>query len=152
MIHQWVLLDQPDRAWRGLEWFWNEQTSPGLYTWWEGSREENTFHLWELVRGWVSPPHVTPHYWTAGEVLALQVDMLAYVDESGTEPVLVVGGGVPEAWVGKPMHVRGLPTIVGRVDWSWEGGRMQVTVHGVRPRGRIGSAFGSEARIEVNGR
>lgn len=149
MTHQWVLLDQPDLAWQGLEWFWNEQTSPGLYTWWEGSREENTFNLWQEVRGWVSPKHVTPHYWTAGEVLALQVDMLAYVDESEAEPVLVIGGGVPKAWVGKPMHVRGLPTSVGRVDWSWEGGKMRVTVRGGRPKVRLGAAFGSAAQVEV---
>ena len=95
MTHQWVFLEQPDRVWQNLEWFWREQTSPGLYTWWEGAGEENTFHLWEGVRGWSKPPHVTPHYWTAGEILALQVEMLAYVDESGTEPVLVIGGACP---------------------------------------------------------
>ncbi len=106
MTHQWLLLDQPDRVWRNFEWFCSMQTSPGLYTWWEGTREENTFHLWENVRGWVKPPHVTPHYWTAGEILALQVDMLAYVDESGSEPVLVIGGGVPKPWIGQP-HARG---------------------------------------------
>jgi len=111
---------EPKRVWENLQWFWNEQTSPGLYSWWEGTGEENTFHLWEAVRGWVKPPCVTPHYWTGGEILALQVEMLAYVDESGTEPVLVVGGGVPQSWVGQAMRVSALPTSAGLVDWSWK--------------------------------
>jgi hypothetical protein len=148
MTHQWLLLDCPDRVWQNFEWFCGVQTSPGLYTWWEGTREENTFHLWENVRGWVSPPHVTPHYWTAGEILALQVDMLAYVDESGSEPVLVIGGGVPKAWVGKPLRVAGLPTSVGLVDWSWRDGKMQVAVRGCRPKMRVGPAFGATVPVE----
>lgn len=149
MTHQWLLLDEPERVWENLQWFWNEQTSPGLYTWWEGKGEENTFHLWEGVRGWVKPPNVTPHYWTAGEILALQVEMLAYVDESGTEPVLVIGGGVPKSWVGKPMQVRALPTGVGLVDWSWKDGTMQVTVRGQTPKVRVGKAFGPAVRLKV---
>ena len=141
MTHQWVFLDQPDQAWKNLEWFFAQQTSPGLYTWREGSGEENTFHLWEGVRGWVRPPHVTPHYWTAGEMLALMVDMLAYVDESQPEPVLVIGAGVPASWTAKPMRVHGLPTSQGLVDWDWKDGKMQVTVHGARSKLRLGPAF-----------
>jgi hypothetical protein len=148
MTHQWLFLDQPERVWQNFEWFCGAQTSPGLYTWWEGTHEENTFHLWENVRGWVSPPHVTPHYWTAGEMLALEVDMLAYVDESGSEPVLVIGGGVPKAWVGKPLRVAGLPTSAGLVDWSWREGKMHVTVHGRRPKLRLGAAFGAAEPVE----
>jgi hypothetical protein len=149
MTHQWLLLDEPERVWENLQWFWNEQTSPGLYTWWEGKGEENTFHLWEGIRGWVKPPCITPHYWTAGEILALQVEMLAYVDESGTEPVLVIGGGVPKSWVGKPMWVRALPTSVGLVDWSWKDEIMQITVRGQTPKVRVGKAFGPTVRVKV---
>ena len=149
MTHQWLLLDEPERVWENLRWFWNEQTSPGLYSWWEGTGEENTFHLWEGIRGWVKPPYVTPHYWTAGEILALQVEMLAYVDESGKEPVLVVGGGVPKSWVGKPMRVRALPTSLGLVDWSWKDDVMQVWIHGQAPKVRVGKAFGPTARVRV---
>ncbi len=149
MTHQWLLLDEPERVWENLQWFWNEQTSPGLYSWWEGTGEENTFHLWENVRGWVKPPCVTPHYWTAGEILALQVEMLAYVDESGTEPVLVIGGGVPKSWIGRPLWVRGLATSVGLVDWSWKDETMQVRVRGQAPKVRAGKAFGSAARVKV---
>ena len=149
MTHQWLLLDEPERVWENLQWFWNEQTSPGLYTWWEGTGEENTFHLWEGVRGWVKPPYVTPHYWTAGEILALQVDMLAYLDESGIEPALVIGGGVPQSWVGQPMRVRALPTSLGLVDWSWKDQTMRVTVRGPSPKVRVGKAFGPEVRLTV---
>ena len=149
MAHQWLLLAQPERVWTNLEWFWREQTSPGLYTWWEGSREENTFHLWENIRGWVRPAHVTPHYWTAAEILALQVEMLAYVDESGNQPVLVIGEGVPRSWIGKPLRVGGLPTSLGVVDWSWNDGKMQVTIHGPRPKVRVGQAFGTGVPFEV---
>ena len=149
MTHQWLFLDEPERVWENLQWFWNEQTSPGLYSWWEGTGEENTFHLWEGVRGWVKPPHVTPHYWTAGEILALQVEMLAYVDESGSPPVLVIGGGVPKSWVGKPLRVGELPTSVGLVDWSWQHETMQVTVRGQAPKVRVGKAFGPAVRVKV---
>ena len=132
--------------WKNLDWFLAQQTSPGLYAWWEGNGEENTFHLWEGVRGWVKPPHVTPHYWTAGEMLALLVDMLAYVDESQAEPVLVIGAGVPTSWADKPLRVRGLPTSLGLVDWSWKDGKMQVTVQGTKPKIRLGPAFGAVHR------
>lgn len=149
MTHQWLLLDEPERVWENLQWFWNEQTSPGLYSWWEGTGEENTLHLWEAIRGWIKPPCVTPHYWTAGEILALQVDMLAYVDESGTEPVLVIGGGVPQSWVGQPLRVRALPTSLGLVDWSWKDQTMQVTVRGQAPNVRVGKAFGPAVPVKV---
>jgi len=49
--HQWLALGQPDKAWNDLRWFWDNQASPGLFTWWEGSGEENTFHRWEQARG-----------------------------------------------------------------------------------------------------
>lgn len=147
--HQWVFLDEPGRAWETLNWFWGRQTSPGLYTWWEGTGEENTFHLWENIRGWVRPPYVTPHYWTAGEVLAMQTDMLVYVDEAQAEPVLVIGGGIPAAWINQPMRVAGLPTSAGVVDWTWKDGKACVTLHGDPIKVRLGVAFGPAAKLEI---
>ena len=152
MAHQWVLLDRPAEAWKHLEWFLNQQTSPGLYTWWEGEGEENTFRLWEDVRGWAQPRSVTPHYWTAGEMLALQIDMLAYVDESGPAPVLVIGAGIPKAWLDKPLRVRGVSTSLGLVDWAWNAGKLQVTADVPQRRIRAGSAFGADAQIQVDAR
>ncbi|MES4787080.1 MAG: hypothetical protein C4294_16080, partial [Nitrospiraceae bacterium] len=44
--HQWLLLGYPDRVWATLNWFWDHQASPGLYTWWAGNDEGNTLHRW----------------------------------------------------------------------------------------------------------
>jgi hypothetical protein len=62
----------------------------------------------------------------------------------------VVGGGVPEEWLGEPMSVRGLPTSLGGVDWSWREGKMTVTVRGRRPGVRLGPAWGEDTRVEVH--
>lgn len=73
--HNWLELGDRGRAEQTVHWFWNHQASPGLYTWWEGNGEENSFHRWNDVRGWLHPAHVTPHYWTAAEMLLLQLDL-----------------------------------------------------------------------------
>ena len=145
-----LFLGRPERTWLTLHWYWDHQVSPGLRTWWEGSGEENTFHLWEQVRGWLKPPYVTPHYWTGAEMLLLQVDMLAYVDESkGGAPSLVVGAGIPPDWCSHSMSVRGLPTRLGKIDWVWEGGQMAVTVHGLHCAVRLGPSFPSNTPLRV---
>jgi len=148
--HQWLFLDRPDQTWKTLRYFWNHQCSPGLYTYWEGHGEENSFGLWEQIRGWAKPRYVTPHYWTAAEMLLLQVDMLAYVNEAGPEPVLVIGGGVPREWLRRPLHVRGLPTCLGQVDWSWRNRKVEVTIRGKRKFPvRLGASFGTEVALRV---
>jgi hypothetical protein len=125
--HQWLYLERLDRVWETLDWFWTNQTAPGLYTWWEGSGEENTFHQWEKVRGWVNPPYVTPHYWTTAEMLLLQLDMLVYTRADGS---LVIGGGVPESWLDSPMQVGPIPIATGSVEWQWDGDQLTITVEG----------------------
>ena len=106
--HQWVFLGEPQRAWLTLDWFWRHQVSPGLYTWWEGKGEANSFHLWESVRGWHQPQHITPHYWTAAEIALLQLDMLAYEENEEKELTIVIGAGVPSDWLDKSFSARGL--------------------------------------------
>jgi hypothetical protein len=147
--HQYLLLDRPERTWQTLEWFWDHQPSPGLYSWWEGNGEENTFHEWEYVRGWVDPPYVTPHYWAAAECLLLQMDMLTYVDESPGGAAIVVGAGIPASWTSRPMRVNGMLTKLGRVDWTWDGKAMLVKVQGKRLPVRLGSGFPAGARVSV---
>jgi hypothetical protein len=148
--HQWLFLDRPDNVWKTLRYFWDNQCSPGLYTYWEGEKEENSFDLWPHLRGWVAPKHVTPHYWTAAEMLLLQVDMLGYVAESGPEPVVLVGGGVPATWRSRPMRVSGLPTIVGVVGWEYDGRELHVTLRGKRPYPvRAGAGFGADVRVSA---
>ncbi|MEI8196819.1 MAG: hypothetical protein WCI73_13045, partial [Phycisphaerae bacterium] len=140
--HQWLFLDRPENVWKTLRYFWENQCSPGLFTYWEGDAEENAFDLWPQIRGWVRPPHVTPHYWTAAEMLLLQLDMLAYVNEAQTDPVLIIGGGVPAEWRHRRIRVRGLPTSLGVVDWSLENEKLEVVLHRTKPCAvRAGASF-----------
>lgn len=147
--HQYLFLDQQDRTWQILHWMWDRQPSPGLYSWWEGNGEENNFHEWEYVRGWVKPPYVTPHYWAAATCLLLQIDMLTYVDESTGDPAIVIGGGIPAEWCTKPMKVQGVVTKVGGVDWTWDGKGMQVKVRGRHCPVRLGPGFPKNALVKV---
>jgi hypothetical protein len=140
--HQWLMLGQPERVWRDLRWFWAHQTSPGLYTWWESNGEENNFGRWaNMARGWVNPPHVTPHYWTAAEMLLLQEEMLAYVDESKAGPVLVVGAGIPREWLDYPLTVKGLGTSLGWLDMTWRDRKLTLRLKGPKCGIVLGPAF-----------
>lgn len=142
--HEWLLSSEAgapdglDRTWKVLNWFFSNQTSEGLYTWWEGSGEENTSGLWERVRGWTSPQFVSPHYWTAAEMLSLQLDMLVHEDENGQ---LTIGLGVPREWIAHPMRVDGIYCSRGRVSWQWDGRRMAVQLNGKEVAYRLGPSF-----------
>lgn len=147
--HQWLYLDQADRVWATLDWFWNNQASQGLYTWWEGSGETNTFHRWDHVRGWINPDHVTPHYWTAAEMVLLQLDMLAYIDETEDKPIIVIGEGIKKAWLNSKMSVNGLLLSGNKVDWNWNREHMHVVVHGGKIDVRLGSVFPTNTPLDV---
>jgi len=150
-MHQWTMLGLPERTWTTLEHYWkHQQSSPGLYTWSEGSGEENTFGLWPHVRGWLAPKHVTPHYWTASEMLLLQLDMLAYVEESGSDATYVLGGGVPKAWLNAPLAVSNVGTSRGVVSWKYANGKLEATIEGRPGRVRAGSAFGDNTSLDVH--
>jgi len=144
--HQWLLLGKPERTWETLNWFFDNQASPGLYTWWEGEGEENSFGFWEQVRGWVNPPHVTPHYWTAAEMLLLQLDMLAAQDG---ESNIVIGPGIPPEWLQRPLSVTGLLLESGRLDWSWDGKRISAKTHNPSVKVEAGPAFPPETTILI---
>ena len=73
---QWLYLRQPERSWVTLKWFWEESPAPGLYTQWEGEGGDR-FGGWAQIRGGVDLPRVTPHYWSAAEMLSLQLAMLS---------------------------------------------------------------------------
>jgi hypothetical protein len=148
--HNWLYSGQLDPIWKTLNWFWDRQPSPGVYTWWEGRGEENAFRQWEYVRGWVQPRHVTPHYWSAATHLLLQLDMLTYVDESTAQSSLVIGGGIPSEWCSQPMKVHGMRTKIGAVNWDWDGRQMTVNVRGERCPVRLGPSFPKGARVTVN--
>jgi hypothetical protein len=153
--HQWLFVDHPKKAWSTLTWFWEHQTSPGLFTWWEDQNEGNAYGGWERIRGWVNPAHVTPHYWTNAEMLLLQLDILAYVDESAPDPTIVVGAGLPTEWIEMPLSAEGVGTTLGTVDWSWSDGEMSVVLNGA-PRGvqiKLGEQFpeGTPVSVEYRG-
>jgi len=147
--HQDLFLGRADRTWQTLRWFWANQASPGLFTWWEDRNEGNAFGGWERIRGWVAPGSSQPHYWTSAEILLLQLDMLAHVDASGDEPAIVIGAGVPEAWLDSALSVRGLPTTAGMVDWTWKEGLLKVSVEGRKCIVRQGKAFPGGTRLVV---
>ena len=105
--HQWVRLDRPDRAWTILNHLWSRQRFPDLYVLWEGAKEENSFGRWGPMRGWLSPPHVVPHYWSAAEMLLLQLAMLAEVRGEGPAQELVIGAGVPPQWLSSGIELQG---------------------------------------------
>jgi hypothetical protein len=148
--HQWLLAGDLDRTWKTLRWFWSNQASPGLYTWWEGDGEENSFHLWENARGWTTPPHVTPHYWTAAEMLLLQLDMLAYEKERDGETHIVIGSGFAPDMLKEPISVNGLEMRNGRLDWNWNGEKASVKWHGRgSPHFVLGKGFPADTDFEV---
>ncbi|HEY8106252.1 MAG TPA: hypothetical protein VIE46_09100 [Gemmatimonadales bacterium] len=148
--HQWLLLGAPERAWQVLTWFWEHQSSPGLYTWWEGDDEGNTLGWWTYTRGWLAPRTVTPHHWTTAEMLLLQLDMLARLDTDGAEPALVIGDGLPREWLAHPLAVRGLRVAGRTVDWSWVDGRLTATIRGAPLRVRPGAPFPRATRVQVS--
>lgn len=145
--HQWLLLDKPENVLKTLQWFWQHQASPGLYTWWEGN--EKLLANWENIRGSVTPSLMAPHYWTAAEMLLLQLDMLAYIDESEAEPTLVVGAGIPQEWLGQTMSVKGLSLPIGQVDWRWDGKQMNVILRGAKYKVRLGSVFPANTPLQI---
>jgi hypothetical protein len=149
--HQWLFAERADRVWSTLQWLWDHQASPGLYTWWKDAERDTAdpFHRWDQIRGWVRPTHLTPDAWTAAEVLLLQLDMLAYTEEQ-PEPTIVIGGGVPRRWLESPLVVRGIRTRLGQVDWTWNTRSVDVQVSGKHAPVRLGGAFGRDVPVHVS--
>ncbi len=151
--HQWLFLGQSDRVWTTLRWWWQHQTSPGLYSWWGETPKPGdvpkSFSHWQRYRGWINSPNVTPHYGAAAEMLLLQLDMLTYLDRSTTEPTIVIGAGVPKEWLNKPMSVKGLPIGGSLVNWTWDGQQMAVQIRGKKVNVRLGSVFPSATSTKV---
>jgi hypothetical protein len=148
--HQWLALGRPVKAWNMFQWFLKHQSSPGLYSWWKGLGTEDNYFRWDQIRGWVKPIQNTPSYWSAAEMLMLQLDMLAMLDESGPQPILVIGAGIPREWLNKPMSARGLSTRLGMIDWAWQGFQMHVYVHGLRCPVRLGANFPMQTPIVLH--
>ncbi len=151
--HQWLLLNRVDRVWSTLQWFWAHQASPGLYTWWgkhdDGGSVPASLSQWYRFRGWVNPPHVTPYYWTAAEMLLLQLDMLTYVDQAATTPTLVIGAGIPKDWLNQPISIKDLLVNGNGVNWMWDGKQMIVQIQGKPMNVRLGGAFPASTPVKI---
>jgi hypothetical protein len=148
--HEWLFLGREDRAWTVLTAFWDHQESSGLYTWRTESTPENTFEHWKNVRGWLKGQEaVTPYYTASAEILLLQLDMLAYSDPAASEPTLVIGGGIQPWWLKRRMQVRGISTVFGSVDWSWDGRELNVRIRGDHVSVRPGPAFKQNVPVHV---
>lgn len=149
--HQWLLLGNTERSWATLNWFWNNQSSPGLYTWWEGDGTESFSIGPKNIRSAVKSSPVTPHYWTAAEMTLLQLDMLGYVDKSQKEPTIVIGQGILNEWLKSDMSVKGLRLEDFMVDWSWQNKKMLVTVKGKDfIKVKLGNTFDTSTAITVS--
>ncbi|MBW4474811.1 MAG: hypothetical protein KME45_31200 [Stenomitos rutilans HA7619-LM2] len=153
--HQWLYLNQTERVWTTLRWFWRNQASSGLYTWWgknddsNGTRIPASLSQWHRFRGWMTPAHVTPHYWTAAEMLLLQLDMLAYVDPIVNSSPLVVGAGIPQEWINQPMDIKGLYVGDNVVSWTWDTKQMIVQIRGKHMNVHLGSVFPANTPVKV---
>lgn len=147
--HQWLFLGDTARVWETLNWFFAHQASPGLYTWRENNPERNRFFDWEESRSWSDDSYVTPHYWTAAEMLLLQLDMLAYLDKESSEPTIVIGAGIPKEWISHPMEVKALVLSQRTLDWHWDGKRMFVNIQGDAAKVKLGPSFPAGTPVEV---
>jgi len=147
--HQWLRLGRPDRAWTMLDRLWALQPAPGLYTLWEGRGEAGGLSRWKSYRGWAKPPHVTPHYWAAAEVLLTQLAMLAETRGGPDAVELVIGAGLTAELLSNKLAVSRIGTSRGFVDWTWDGAELSVTVHGDPLPVRLGPSFPSPTRLKV---
>jgi len=79
-----------------------------------------------------------PHLWVGSDFVRSFIDMLAYEREE--DDALVLGAGIPSSWLDRGVHVRGLRTIYGPLNFSArrEGKKIVVNISGVRvPKGGI---------------
>ncbi|BAU66910.1 hypothetical protein STA3757_43160 [Stanieria sp. NIES-3757] len=153
--HQWLMLERPERVWATLKWFWQNQASPGLYTWGDHLNQPNenpipkSFSKWHRFRGWLNPSSLTPHYWTSAEMLLLQLDMLTYVDHSATSPTLIIGAGMPSEWLEQPISVKEQLVEGNLINWTWDGKQVNVEIQGETMNVKVGSVFPTETPVNI---
>lgn len=122
--HNYLLLGEREKAWTSIEWFLQNQTAPGLYTYPEAI-DGNTALLWPRTRGWDDTEFVTPHGWTAAELFHLLRDCL--IREEGGR--LIIGSGIPLEWEYSSFEVKDIPTYFGKVGFSYNPDRKLLTVY-----------------------
>jgi hypothetical protein len=120
-------LGQPQRALALLEWFVAQQRPTGWRQWPE-----------VVTRDPRAPRFLgdLPHGWVASSFLRSVRRLIAYEDDEAG--ILVIGAGVPQAWVAEEpgVRVRGLPTHFGPLD-------LELRADG---ESRVRAAFGGSCR------
>jgi hypothetical protein len=144
--HNYLLMGRRDRAWVSIEMFLSQHIAAGLYTYSEGHEDENSCLQWQRTRGWDKIRFVTPHGWTAAELFLLLRDCLAReVNDS-----LVIGSGVPVAWLKDSFSIKNLPTYFGRLSYSYDSDTATVKVTCERPpQGGVHSDFPGAVKVVV---
>ncbi len=139
-----------DRSSQALAWFMKALSPAGFLTW-----PEVVDH---------DPRHERfigdmPHTWVGTDGVRAGLDMVAFV--SGADSALVLGAGIPAAWLRQPVTVRELPTPFGPVSYTMAmtAGSVEVRLGaGLRvPKGGVlvwppgPAAGGAWRRATVNG-
>jgi hypothetical protein len=144
--HNYLLLGQRERTWTTIEHFLTSHTAPGLYTYSEGNSDENSSLQWQRTRGWDYIKYVTPHGWTAAELFLLLRDCLAR--EEGDK--LVIGSGIPAAWLNADFEIKDLPTHFGKVSFRYKSADNTLEVQSeALPPGGIQLDLPNEVKLET---
>ena len=137
--HNRMLLGERQQMWAILDYYLKVHTAPGLYTYPEGDRDENSSLLmWEKCRGWDRAQTTTPAGWTAAELFLLLRDALAREDGEA----LVLGSGIPMEWMAQAFSINCLPTYFGLLSYHYDpaGEKVEVKVKRM-PLGGIRADF-----------
>ena len=148
--HRALRFGRPEAVWATLQQIWKQQASPGLYTW-DVPRPtaEEVADGWQYARGWHDRATVSPDYETAALLLLLQQDMLVYLDDTATEPTVVIGAGIPHTWLPHPISASRLALPGGAITWQWDGHAMRVTLQGPSRNVRLGAAFPADTELSI---
>jgi hypothetical protein len=145
--HNYMRLGQRERTWVSLDYALDHHTAPGLYTWPEGEKDENSaLLLWERTRGWDRVDFVTPAGWTGAEMFLLLRNCLAREDGD----TLVLGEGIPKAWMDVSFQVHNLPTAFGKLSYRYHAPDRTVEVQIERtPKNWIRAAFPIPVDVQI---
>ena len=140
--HRLLRQGRPEEVWRTLHHVWENQASPGLYTWATArTATDDVADGWQYARGWHDRTTVSPDYETAALLLLLQQDMLAYLDTEAANSPVVIGAGIPPNWISQSFSVSTLLLPGGSIAWKWDGHVMHVTLKGPNRKIELGPAF-----------
>jgi len=142
--HQYLVLGDVEGAWTRINSLMGMSAFADLGVLWEGRGGGST--AWRNYRGWVHGPPIMPHYWSAAELMLFGIEGLAFVDET-PERSLMIGAGIRREWLGRPIAVDGVGTLVGTVDWRWDGRAITVVLDDADIPLHVGPAFPAETRV-----